>query len=359
MGRIRPFETADVPAVVALRRLLFPRSRNRAPDDLERYFARMYLSPPWPGDDLPSLVYEESGGVILGFVGLIPRRMRQAGRDYRVAIVTNLMVHPDSRGLPGVRLLREALGGFQDISLTDRANTTAMRLWNSFGGVSATLFNLHWTRPLQPMQDALRRHTHARWARAAVAVTRPVWRLCDLALGAWGEATAPRTAPPGTLEPLDVGWMTQHAEEFFPPALLHPVYNRETAAFVLEELASKTGFGRLQALRVRLADGQVHGWFLYYANPRGTSHVLQIAAKAGAEQVVFDHLIHAAGRAGATAVQGRVQPCWMGALSRPGFRLHQGGPVTLVHTHDPALLAAVLAGQMYFSRLDGEWWVNF
>ena len=35
------------------------------------------------------------------------------------------------------------------------------------------------------------------------------------------------------------------------------------------------------------------------------------------------------------------------------------GELTLLHTHDPALLAPLLGANAFLTRLEGEWWLRF
>ena len=72
VGRVRPFDLSDLPGVVQL----YERVCGHVDDvqALERYLADIMWSHPWDRDFCPSLVYE-SGGRIVGCLGVLPRRM--------------------------------------------------------------------------------------------------------------------------------------------------------------------------------------------------------------------------------------------------------------------------------------------
>src|SRR5207244_1802768 len=107
------------------------------------------------------------------------------------------------------------------------------------------------------------------------------------------------------------------------------------------------------------ADGQLAGWFLYYAQRGGIAEVLQLVARNGAYDGVLRHLLSDAWSQGATAVRGRFDPIHAQELSDRHCWLRREGPWTLVHSRNPSIVAAFERGTAEFSRLDGEWWLRF
>ena len=79
-----------------------------------------------------------------------------------------------------------------------------------------------------------------------------------------------------------------------------------------------------------------------------------LSLSAGEGSILFE-----AGRDGATAVEGRLEPAYLPDLGGVGCRFSREGPWMLVHSRRPELQAAVLSGQAFVSRLDSEWWLNF
>src|SRR5262245_36647066 len=152
MGRIRPFLQTDVREVASLHSRVFaspPRDENR----LEGLFREIFFRNPWR-DDTDSLVYQD-GANIIGFLGVVPRRMFLNDRSIWASVSTQFMVEPGNRGtLAAVELLKAFLSGPQDLSITDGANSGSRRLWEALGGATAHLYGIHWTRPLRPLTYA-------------------------------------------------------------------------------------------------------------------------------------------------------------------------------------------------------------
>jgi hypothetical protein len=60
--------------------------------------------------------------------------------------------------------------------------------------------------------------------------------------------------------------------------------------------------------------------------------------------------------AGAVAVQGRLEPHLFHAVTERRLII-RSGTLALIHSGDPATTRAILAGEAFLSRLDGEWWM--
>ena len=73
--------------------------------------------------------------------------------------------------------------------------------------------------------------------------------------------------------------------------------------------------------------------------------------------VVLETLAADADEAGATALQGRIDPYLYPSVRDDRYRLHPTA-WSLVHARDPAVLGAVLGGQALLTRMDGEWWMG-
>src|SRR5258708_9765268 len=78
-------------------------------------------------------------------------------KPIRVAIGTQLMVSPESRGLAGRRLVRAFLTGPQDLSVSDLGNDATRRLWESLGGSVSMAHSVMWEKALRPWQLAVSR----------------------------------------------------------------------------------------------------------------------------------------------------------------------------------------------------------
>jgi hypothetical protein len=89
------------------------------------------------------------------------------------------------------------------------------------------------------------------------------------------------------------------------------------------------------------------------------NEVIQLAARNGLFDVVLRRLLADAWRHGALAVRGRVDPRYLHELSARHCWLRQKGAWTLAHSRRAEILAAFDRGQVFLSRLEGEWWLRF
>src|SRR5205807_8138589 len=123
MGGIRPFVDSDIPQVAHLHETVFrPASlvSRHGPDPYRDYFTRVFLENPSRDPSLPSLVYEEDDGRIVGFLGVVPRRMMMNRRALQAAISSQFVVDPNSHtAVAAVQLANTFLDGPQDLSISD------------------------------------------------------------------------------------------------------------------------------------------------------------------------------------------------------------------------------------------------
>ena len=97
MGHIREFADADIPGVARLHEVVFKQDVRTAPaglDPYRAYFTQVFLENPSRDASLPSLVYEDDDGRIVGFMGVVPRRMSMNGRQFQAAISSQFVVDP-------------------------------------------------------------------------------------------------------------------------------------------------------------------------------------------------------------------------------------------------------------------------
>ena len=354
-GRLRSFRREDIPEVAALRQQVFRFSERERTERLVAYLEHIFYAHPWAQDDLPSLVYEDERGRVAGFLGVIPRPLLFQGAPIRAAVATQLMVAPESRGLVGRRLIRAFLAGPQDLSLSDTANDAARLLWESLGGSVSVTHSLSWTRALRPCRHyASRASSGGPARRAAWLAARPVLAVAD--------ALATRLvqqAPPGSTEPLDAAVMAATLPRLVGPRALRPVYEDGSLGWLLEQAADKRQFGELRQRLVRGPGGEVVGWFLYYRDGGGVGQVLQVAAARSGLALVLRHLFYDAWRGGLTAVAGRLEPAWAAELGAQRCRFERTGPWVLIHARRTEILHAIVCGDAFVSRLEGEWWLSF
>jgi hypothetical protein len=363
MGEIRTFEEAHIPDVAALELKVFHNRRQPAGPGLQQYFRQIFLDSPLRDEELPSLVYIHNNKLV-GFIGVIPRRMVFCGRPIRVAVASQLMVDTEEyRGFAGMEMVRRLFLGPQDLTLTDGATESAYALWTALGGRAAQLYSLQWTRVFRPLGYlrgiAERRPKTGPVPRAIMRLLSPGCALADSALSRlpFNALSAPATefrseaaGGDALLECIrEIGWRDA----------LQPTYEPEFFRWLLAQAAAADRHGALKMAVVRDLGGATAGWYIYYAKRGGESTVLQIGASIRHFEDVFLALARDAWDSGATALGGQVAPRDLLSLSRRHCTFKYVGNGVLVHSRNSEIVSCILQGEAALTRLDGEWWTRF
>jgi hypothetical protein len=356
MGTIRALVEADIPAVAALFRRVSPGQSWASQAACESYFREVLFDNPWRDPELPSWLAEEDGR-LAGFQAVLPRPMLLRGRPLRVAVGCQFMVDPDKRhALTALQLAKAFLSGPQDLSLADGANEQVRRMWVGLGGTTSLLYSLHWTRLLRP----------TRYVLSLLGERNPIARAaCPLATPL--DATFARLRPNRfhledtelSEEALDPAVMLAHLPDMTAGRALQPAYDSRGLAWLLEQAARKTQHGNLRARAVLDRGRRLIGWYLHYVRAHGVAEVLQLAARDGYFDSVLQRLLTDAWRNRAAAVRGRLDPRYIQELSDRHCWLRREGTWTLVHSRHDDVAAAILQGDAFLSRLEGEWWMRF
>ena len=351
---VRPFEPADLPAVVRLHRRTFA-SRRMTTVELERFLTDVFCRHPWIDDACPSLVFESRPGQVTGCLGVMPRPMTFRGRQVTVAVSHHFMVEPDERStLAAMQLLRRFLEGPQQLSLAE-GNEPSRRMWEALHATTVASYSLHWIRPLRPaafVASAMRRR--AGW-RVAAPLLHPLTMAADLVTSRIVRPVPPRTT--SVLEPLTPMQFASAIDKSRGTRSLWPRYDASTAGWLLSVLESRRSSGDLQAMVVRTDRGAIAGWFLYYLRRDAAGEVVQIGGSDRALGDVLAHLISHASSHGAVALTGRFEPRLLTACAAAGCWMRAGRSWMLLHGSRD-LLDAVECGDAFLSPLEGEWWMS-
>ncbi len=358
LSRVRPATADDIPGVVRLFGRKFPNNGWRSDAACARYFNDMVFGNPWYDAEIPSWV-AESDGAITGFYGIQPRAMVFRGQAVRVAVGFNFMVDTKKAGgLTAFELLRAHFSGPQDLTLSDGAAAQLLPLWTRVGGRSPLAYNLHWVRPLQPARYALQLLSRRGPASRALSLAaRPLAVVTDTLAVRLRPNRFFSAASPVTEEPLSAATIDADFAGLVSGKALRPVYDANSFNWLLRQLGDKPR-GALRARRV-LDGTRLLGWYIYFLGTRGTSELVQLVAREGAYDTVLRGLLGDAFRYGAQAVRGRLDPDAARPLSRRHCWLRWDEPVTLVHSREPEIVAAIERGDAFLSRLEGEWWMRF
>ncbi len=358
MEHIRSFAEADVDAVADLHRQVFEDSTLRREQGFKDYFAEVFLRNPWVDPALPSLVYEQDGKII-GFQGILPRRMYLNGESIRVAVGSQLMVATNQRNtLAGMQLLKKYLSGPQDLSLTDGPVVFMRKPWESLGGVASLLYSMHWTKPLRAARYSLSRVPRRGLLGALATVARPFSFLPDALLEHLPNSPF-RFSFQSPEEELDPATLLECLLSDYGGCTLCPVYDLQTLQWLLQKAAEKKQPGNLQKVLVRANGGRILGWYLYYLHSKKQCEVLQLGARKKEMSSVLAHLFYHAYRRGAIAVSGRLDPRFAPEFLEMRCLFRYGHPWTLVHSRRADILDALRRGDAFLSRLEGEWWLRF
>jgi hypothetical protein len=157
---------------------------------------------------------------------------------------------------------------------------------------------------------------------------------------------------------LDLATLLAHLPQVLRGSTLQPVYDARSLAWLLDQTAHKTRYGRLRARAVRDRE-RLLGWYLYHVRAGGVSEVVQIGARDGSFDRVLLRLLADAWRQGAAALRGRVDPRYVQELSHRHCWSRWDGPSTLVHSRHADVMAAIQQGDAFLSRLEGGWWLHF
>jgi hypothetical protein len=355
--RVRPFRKDDIGAVVQLRTGSFRRSEHDDPGALATYIAEVFFGNPWYDDALPSLVAEDAAGGIVGFLGVVPRRMTLGGHPLRVVTTTQFMVARTAPPPVASQLLRTVFDGAQDLALADVASLSARRLWESLGGATATTLSLNWMRLLRPLRHIVSRAAGARWlGRVAGACAAPIDAVAGHLTAVCGRPPAPAGGECQGLGDTDVAVCLAAALDGRAMRGHHDV---ASIAWLLDMMRRRWRYGPLRASRIVGVRGDMLGWYLFHAANGGNAHVVRVEARPHAAGVVLDHLFREAWRDGCTAVTGRFDTRLLEALAeRHGF-VYGSDTWVLVHARNRELLDVVARDDAALTRLDGEWWMAF
>jgi hypothetical protein len=349
----------DLPEVVRLYERVFRRGAAGSARPVGEYLREILFGNPWLNEALPSLVYEDAPGRIVGSLGVMPRDMILEGRPIRAAISHTFMVQPGSRtNLAALALARAFVTGSQDLSLAEGGGPSR-RILERFGGSTSLLLSLRWTRPLRPSRHVLSILKRRGLATVLSWACEPLCRAVDALVPLLMREPARLARPRRAGDELGTDELLECLARMTADRSLRPVYERDALDWLLRLLAGRRDRGLFRRVAVRDAAGEILGWYLYYLKPGGISEVVQIGARKTFMEEVLDHLFDDAWRGGALAVSGQMDPAAFQALASKGSIFHHDGASWfLVHSRNPGVLAAINRAEAFVTRLEGEWCIG-
>jgi hypothetical protein len=359
--RVRSFSRGDLKEVSRLWLKIFAPAQGVLPPTFESYFEDVFLANPWQGHGLSSLVCEDRQGAVVGFIGVLPRRMRFCGEPLTVAVASQFMIDPD-RALPfaSVALLRRFFSGKQDLSFSDGANRQALEIWAAAGGSSALLYSWVWTRVLRPVEYAARLCNRRLLSCLPMRAVQPICRTMDAAATRFSASpySLPATLHTTIEERVDAAVLLDCIRKFSARRALQPEYDLSSFRWLLDKAAEQQTHGDLQTAVVKCPRGNTLGWYVCYVRPGGIGQILQLGGDLRHIDRVLEHLFHRAHEHGAVAISGQLEPSFVRALARAHCRFTWSGGV-IIQSRNERLLNAIHRGDAFLSRLEGEWWMRF
>ncbi len=360
MSCIRDCTPEDIPRVAELFQRIFRRTRVAPPESLKSYLSDIYFHHPWQDSRLSSLVYVSAGGVVAGFIGVLPLRICWHGQTLRAAVAGSLMVEQHlGNPLAGARLFKQFLGGSQDLSLSDTANRISRVMWERLGGKTVLAGSMQWYRVFRPAAFALA-CLAGRRNLGSLKLLRPACLLPDRLISMPLRSPFRQEGPPDGWCDVEVddNYLLEHLPPLVERDPLHPVRDLAALGWMLKQAARKRSHGELHRRAVYAKDGALLGCYLYYSQPGETAQVLQIAARPDAAGAVLDSLFADAFRRGSAAVSGRPHPTFAAALIYRQCVFAHVGQSMVVHSRRADLLAAMESEGVFLNRLQGEWWTR-
>jgi GNAT superfamily N-acetyltransferase len=348
MSGIRPLRREEIPQIAALYRFVDRSDWRIPPDDVSVWFERTLFGHPWVDPEIPTLVYEDDAGEILGFIASHVRRMRLDGRTIRMGAAGPLIAHPRvrNRGV-GAQLWRRYLAGPQELTVTDGASDEMREIFELIGGHMLHPSCIAWARVYRPfgfVGDHLK------------APARRVWAPLDAAATHTSRYFKAPPSPETVSEPLTPALMVEHLPTVTRALRLFPDYDQPFLEWLFAEQHHNRTWGTPVRRLVRGRDGRVLGWYIYFLLRAGGCQVVQVAAQRRHVGAVLDDLFADAIAAGGTAIQGRVEPMLLAPLAHRGA-LFRYSPRSLVYTPHDDLLGVLMSGRALLTRLEGEWWM--
>src|SRR5262245_42262604 len=362
MISVRNFTGRDVRPVSRLWLKVFsPAHTQPEPPGLERYLEEVFLQNPWRANHLSSLVCEDREGAVVGFIGVLPRRMRFHGEPLTVAVASQLMIDPEKTlPLASVSLLRHFFNGPQDLSFSDGANQRALKMWEAGGGSAALLYSAEWTRVLKPAGYAAQLWERRRVSSFLSRVVRPLCRVLDIAGSRLSQSPYRVFKPVQTRieEGVDAAVLLDCVRKFSARRALQPEYDLTSFRWLLSKAAEQQKHGDLQTALVKGAAGEILGWYVYYVRRGGIAQVLQLGGEPRHIGRVLDRLFYRAHEKGALAFSGPLEPTFVHALASAHCNFAWSSGV-IIQSRNQGLLNAIHRGDAFLSRFEGEWWMRF
>jgi hypothetical protein len=361
--QILPCTREHIPGVVELLAEGGAPTGSGGTAELARYVEEVYFDNPWYDPELTSLVCEDGGGRIDGFLGVTARPMVLDGQPVRAAASSNYRVRGGNgqaaprNPLIAMRLVKRFFEGPQDLSVANGANPLSKKIWEGSGGLSVPLYSLDWFRTIRPARALLELAAGQRtrpWPRGLRLLTDAADRIAGTRLVSQSASNQSNPAfGVSELTPEAAAEGLARTSGFD----LKPCYDPASFAWLLEMCRRKALDGRCRAMSVEDRQGRNLGWFVYYEKRERVAEVVQLVTAEDRLEIVLRAAIDDAATQGLALLRGDVDARNLQAY-RNALCLLNTGRWMLVHSRRQVIIDAFMRGRALFSGLDGERWIR-
>lgn len=346
-GEIQPLQRSDIRPVADLLSRVFLQPDGPPIQAICNYMEAVFFSDPWRKLNVsPSLVYKDRSGEVRGFFGAHPRRFVLGGDEITAVVIGQFAVDPLMRGRGvGLRLATAIAAGPQTITFTTSANPASASVCRRVGCWHPPFAGLQFHKGLWTGGGKF-----ARLIRPVKKVfTRPVPGSAEN--GRSGLSCRP-IADAAELHELRGSLATAHA--------LCSDFDREHTEWLWRMLHDSPTQRQLRTCVMLDDSGAPTGWAVYFVNSDQTARLLEFVSLPGQYHAVlaalFTHMSH-------TDIKLVIGFCNTPELTAAAAKLGSSIKSTFsgwaIHCSNPDVRHAILNGQVFWSELDGETWVNF
>jgi hypothetical protein len=141
---------------------------------------------------------------------------------------------------------------------------------------------------------------------------------------------------------------------------LKPFYEASSFGWLMAQAAAARSRGDLSMAAVLATDGDLCGWYVFYAKRGGPATLLQIGVRRRDQfNGVFAALLGDAWGRGSSAVKGHAIPPFLVNLTQQFCLFRQASTCVLFQSRDRDLADTIFHGRAALTGLDGERWLDF
>lgn len=354
---VKPFEYEEVETVAELSQQYFPMSRVVSKEHIADMLVNLYFKNAPIHPDIYSLVSRSPDGTVNGFLGITGKRFYYKGQEKIAAHCNHLMATESGRAaLVPMRLLQKFLTGPQDFSFSDGSVDSARRIWERLGGTPSVVNSIYYKIPLRPFSFISRPFKENLNRFFQLPLNLFSKGMDGIASGLRIPFFYRKKSTPSLYE-LQPSLLLEGFKKIENHYELLPRYRLTDIEILFYLLESEKRYGTLQKYGLKDDNGNLLGWFIYYAKKQGVCEVIQAVSIPGYENELYQMLTWHAFEQGGVELSGRLMSNQIGSQFTGKSLSMPGRMWTLIHSNDPDLKLALQSGKAFITRLEGDLWL--